>query len=378
MDLSLTTVQMNEGQRTDQFRELLQQEMSVLEQYATPMANGHGEYVRFPLVGKTEMEHRTQRYEQISADELDYGWRGVRPELFQKTLRRSTDDPLFQNGLGLGTSTDTAALSKAAARVKDPVLMGSYKDESTGSATKGYYRIKGVNSLSSAAVDGSPYKGGTTGGLLGDNYVGKQCTEKEAFPLFPLLMGGQASAYGDYTGEASTPVNMEKTNIIPVNYALKGTGADSNLTIDKVFAVIRAMEERYGAGQICMAITAKQKWNLISEDERLQNKNYGFQALRDGPIVDVLGVRFVTSNVIPVVNIGTEGSPKWVRINPAWRKEDLLYSVWDDMKITIRTPQMNNTIDEITTTATMGLGAGRARLETVIGVLCNDCPELNS
>ncbi len=373
MELTQSVIEMYEKTRTKMLREQLQKTTSVVAPYAQVVHGCNGKMYEFPFVGMTELNYRDSRMQEIDATELEFGKRFMKPNLFEKFLKFSTDDEKFLAGLPVNSTTMVTQLAHAAARAKDPLLLGTCLCVDNSSPVKGQYIIMpSGGGVFLDPTDGSPYKAGSTGGLLGDNYVGDMGTEKAVLPMQPYLMsGGLTTTYlTQYTGEASTALDFKRTNVIPCNWSEDGTATNTGLTVEKILAVIQAFEERYGFSggrKLCMAITPRQKRELI-QDERMQNKDFGFQALKTGCVNELLGIHFLVTDAVPMVNVGTAGAPQWVRACPVWRPEELLYGVWEDAKFYLRKP--DTYIDKMLVGVTLGLGACRTREETVLTVHC--------
>lgn len=372
MILDQSIVDMYEKSRSNQFLTALQQIHSVLEPFAQVVPVNNGKYFQMPAVGTTEVLRRSQRHEDIVAEELTYNNRAVKGEMFQKFLKRSTDDDQFLNNLPANLTQLSTELSHAAERAKDEVLMGTCRDANEDSATFGQYIIKTPTTLFATAVDGSPYKGGATGGLLGANYCGEDADEKVSLEWQPFVEGKKTALadWTKYTG--SMQLDLKRTNVVPVNYVKSGTPAASGFTLDKFLVAYQALQARYatqGGGQVCMAITHKQVLELMT-DEKFQNSLYGHQVLKTGFVDSLLGVKFLICDTLPLVNVGTTAAPKYVRVCPMWTRDNLVQGVWQNAKFRIIQP--DNKIDTMMVGVTFTLGAGRKREEAVVGILCDE------
>ena len=370
MRIAQTIIDMYEKTKTTQLKTALQKTSSDIQAYARPVEGCNGKMWQLPFVGTTEVNDRTTRHQDIVADELALGQRNMRPRLFEKFLAWSTDDPKFLAGLGFNTTTMVKELGNAANRAKDPVLMGTCLDKNTSSPTQGEYIIQKHNTMFTDAVNGSPYKAGTTGGLLGPNYVGEDgLIETVELPFQPYIEGrGLIEKYTDYT--ESTFVDLRRTNVIPVNFTLSGTpGNPTGLNEEKVIAGMNALKARYATGTICLGITYKQVIDLMT-NEKLQNILYGHQVLKNGLPESLMGVRLVITDSLPLVNIGTSAAPKYVRVCPMWVAEDLIYGVWENARFHMKQPDPK--IDTLWVGVTFGLGASRTREETVVSILCDE------
>ncbi len=347
----------------------LQQSESILRPFANVLSGCSGKSRVMPSIGNTKLNRRVQRHQPIQRDELGYGERQMRPELFEKALMTSSDDQALKGEFPQKMQDLIVELGDAALRSTDEVLLGTIYDD-----TLNDYVIKQHNSISATAKDGSPYQGGTTGGFFGDAYTGEDGTVKTPLPLQPYLTGtGLASLYTDYQGEAMTPLDFKKTNVIPVNWVESGQTTSTNLILDKILVAITCMEARHAhrkGDKLCLAITPKQKLQMMRW-EQMQNQDYGFQALRTGHINELLGVHILVTDMIPRVNVGTTADPHWVRALPMWKQSDLCFGVWQDTKC--RVTELDQThIDTLQVLITCGFGAGRKREESFLSILVDE------
>lgn len=371
MKIEKAIIDMYEKTRTQQLIEELQQKVSVLTPFAQVIHGCNGDMYQLPAIGSTELNRRTQRMQDIVATELKFGLRNMRPQLFEKFLKWSTDDEKFLASLPINATTMVTQLTNAAERVKDDVLLGTCVDLDESSDTYGEHIIQTPTSIMPDAEDGSPYKGGATGGLLGDNYVGKGGYEKEALPQQPYVRGeGLITTWDELTDDFD--IDTKKTNVVPVNYTPEGTLTPSGITIDKLLFAKTCMQARYalnGGGTLCMGITPQQAFEMMRM-EKLQNNDYGFQALKTGFVSPLLGIRFLITDSLPLVNVGTASAKKYVRVCPMWRSEDLIYGIWEDAKFHMRQP--DTSIDMLLAGVTFGMGAARTREETVLSIHCEE------
>lgn len=360
-----------EGTYTKMMRHQLQQQKSHIEPYATPVGKCNGKMYRLPFTFDTaEMNVRQQRYQKIVADEPVVTQRWMSKSLYERFRKMSTDDEKFLDNIPINAKAIIQSLTKAAVRVKDYELFGTIKDTREGSATRGFSIVRGVNTIDAAAVNGSPYKGGSTGGIFGDNYGGERGEIPIPLPIQPMLNSGTAPIE-EWTQFAKAAwLDKARTNVIPVNYKLGGTLEPTGMTIEKLVAVGACYMARYSEGGVIMGITPQQVMELQMED-KLQNSLYGFQSLRTGWVQELLGIHFVVTPAVPIVNIGTESAPKWVRACPVWRKEDLVFGIWEDAKFHVRPPVGDN-LDELLYGVTFGMGAARLTEETFLTVLCDE------
>lgn len=112
-----------------------------------------------------------------------------------------------------------------------------------------------------------------------------------------------------------------------------------------------------------MAITPWQMDDLLSL-EKLQNKNYGFETLKTGELNTFLGVKFLVTVDVPIVNIGD----KWVRACPMWVKRDVAFGVWQNIKSDI--VKLDEYWDTVLAKLEFGYGAGRLREESMMTIHC--------
>ncbi len=343
----------------------LQQSESLIKPFATILGSCRGKSRVMSTIGSTKLNRRVSRLQKITRDELNYGDRQIRPEFFDKALVISSDDEALKGDFAVKMMDLVTELSDASLRSTDEVLMGSVYDE-----TLKDYIIKTPTSLEITAKDGSPYQGGTTGGIFGDAYTGDDGTIKKALPMQPYIIGsGLTTTWEGYTGEGSTPLDFKRTNVIPANWVESGQPTSGNLTLDKILVAITCMESRHAirkGEKLCMAITPRQKLDMMRW-EKLQNQDYGFQALRTGHVNELLGINILVSDMIPRVNVGTTADPHWVRALPMWKQSDICFGVWQDTKCRI-TELDQDYVDATQVLLTCAFGAGRKREESVLSI----------
>jgi hypothetical protein len=167
-------------------------------------------------------------------------------------------------------------------------------------------------------------------------------------------------------------MDLRDGNVIPVNWVDTGTPADSGLTIEKLQAARLALILRHAiqpSTVVNMAVTPWQIMDLVKLD-KLQNNLYGFQALKDGWISNLLGIRFHVTVDVPIVNIGTPEAPKYVRACPMWLTEDVEFGIWKNPEFEIE--KLSGYWDTMMVSLQFAYGAGRKREETVIVVHCDE------
>jgi hypothetical protein len=252
-------------------------------------------------------------------------------------------------------------MKKAFARLLDQIVIGSVWDN-----TNKRWTIASAQS----AIDSktSFYNAKGIGGILGPCYVGENLVTPETMPMQPTLKGGELAA--DYTKYDGKNLDMENTSVIPVDYVPSGTKIVTSLTPEKIMALLEALQTRYAWNQgetINLAVPPSVLWAL-SRDERFMSKDNGFQMLKEGLISTLLGVRIVAFNNIPIVDVGATGSPKLAYACPAWKTEDVLFGLWEDVDIELVKPSTSYTKYIIS-----GMGAAgcaRKRNDTIITILC--------
>ena len=175
-----------------------------LEQYATPLHNCTGEYIKFQSRGSTTLERRKQRHEKIVWDELLLGQRRLFPVSFAKALGLSKDDEIFKGGLPITLQTLHDALREAATPVADRVFLGVEYDEAKRNCV-----------IASEGTELSPYKNdgsdgvnlvthdGHFGGIMGTMYAGQDGTTKVPLALHPFVNGAVANQYSAYKNDLS-------------------------------------------------------------------------------------------------------------------------------------------------------------------------------
>lgn len=371
MKIDQSLIETYEDKYTSMLQYQLEQTRSVLDPFVTTIADAKGEMYRMPTtVGSTELNRMEKRFQEANPDELTFGQRWMSQSYFEKFLHWSTIDPDFFVNLPINASLFVKALGDAVQRAKDYELLGTVRDKNPDSPTYKHVVVRQVDTLYNDAVDGSPYKGGSTGGFFGDNYCGKRGEVKVSMPIQPLLEGDTAPIENHTQFTKGSQLDYEKSNVIPFNFTSTGSVTASGLTLDKLMAVGEMAMSRFMEGQLIMAITPKQVADLRRE-EKLQKQDYGFQSLKTGWVQEIFGIKFVVTPAVPIVNVGTTASPKWVRACPVWRKEDLWFGTWSASKFHMR-PPTGKVIDEILAGVTLGIGAARTREESCIAVHCDE------
>ena len=369
MKINKSAIDMYAKTRTLTFVQELQKKTADLEGKCKLVNAGNGKMYQLPLHGTVEMGFRQKRKEEISSTELSYAYRNMLPLLMSKWLDYSTDDPLFLANLPINVTNGAKELANAAARMKDQILMGTWRDMVEGSPTYGEYVVRKHNTVHSGATDASPYKGGTTSGIFGDVYAGELANERISLPMQPVLMGAAepVATHSDY--KSGSVLNLRLTNVIPYHFVKSGTPKGSGLTLEKMAAAIQCFAARYANGTKYIAITPQQALDIMT-DEKFQNKLYGHCVIVNGLPASIMGVNVVITDTVPLVNVGTTEAPKFVRACPMWVGEDLIYGMWQNMEIRIR--QRDDMEDLLQVGARLGMGCARQREETFITIHCDE------
>lgn len=337
-----------------------------LDKFAMRLTDCTGEYKKFQTRGTTDMRRAKQRHEKVVWDEILLGQRRIFPVKFRRALGLSTDDEIFKGGLPVTLQTLHDALMEAAAPQADRVFLGvEYDAEKKNCVIAGEgtelspYKNDGSDGVNTVVHDGH------FGGIMGTMYAGSDGNTKISLPLHPVIGGSVAENYASYSSSLAG-LSLRDTNVIPVNYVKSGDPVESGLTIEKIRAARLAMVTRHAISsneEVCMAITPWQMDDLLSL-EKLQNKNYGFETLKTGEINTFLGVKFLVTVDVPIVNIGN----KWVRACPMWVKRDVAFGVWQNIKSDI--VKLDEYWDTVLAKLEFGYGAGRLREEAMMTIHC--------
>ena len=370
MIIDKTVLAMYSKTRTLTFVKELQKMTSDLQGKCKLVNAGNGKMYQLPLHGKTEMEFRKHRMEEINGTELNYAYRNMLPLLLSKWLDYSTDDPLFLANLPINVTNGAIELAHAAARAKDNILMGTWRDLVKGSPTFGEYIPRKHNTVNASATDGSPYQGGTTSGIFGDAYVGERGEERIPLVQQPVLMGAETpiSVHTDYTKGGQ--LNLRLTNVIQYNYVKSGSPTASGLNVDKMAAAIQCFAARNATGTKYLAITPQQALDIMT-DEKFQNKLYGHCVIVNGLPASIMGVQTVITDCVPLVNVGTAEAPKFVRSCPMWVGDDLIFGMWQNMEIRV-VQEQGRMEDLVRVGARLGMGCARVREETFVCIHCDE------
>lgn len=346
------------------------QQSAHLTQAAT-IVPGEGEFVKMQTRGTLNVGRRKKMYELKDPQEIQVGERRFHPVYFGGAGHISQDVLERKGSLPIGIATLQDALMEASAPHPDRVFLGVEPAEKDKAIT-----MDG-NCVICAETDKSIYKNDDTDmgmpqGLMGVNLVGKNGEIPEALPQQPLINGATAGEYDDYKNDLGG-LSTRGTNVVPVNYVSNGTPVESGLTVDKLQAIPLFYADRNIAvgTQYYMAITPRQAYDLITSD-KLNSQEYGFQLMKDGYnnryMTSLLGITFLITPDVPIVDINPSGTPKWVRACPVWRKQDVEFATWSSLKSEIEKVPLS--YDEWVVSVQFAYGAGRRRLNTVLTVHC--------
>ena len=332
---------------------------------------GEGEFVKMQTVGGLTMSRRKKRYELKDPQEITLGSRRFHPVFYGASARISKDDLTLKGRLPVTLATLQDALEVAASPIPDRVGMG------VDVATKAGEITMDENCVICNDTDKSVYYNGEDAmgqpqGIMGANLVGDNGSTYEYLPQQPMLNSAVASGYDAYATDLSG-LNPRHTNVVPVNYVETGTPEDSGLTIDKLLAIVKFYQMRHVSitDTFHMAITPQQMSDLLHID-KLQNNQYGFNVLKDVNgkkyMTSLLGITFHITPDVPIVDINPNGTPKWVRACPVWRKQDVEFGTWLSLDSEIE--KVNKSWDEWIVSLQFAYGAGRRRTNTILTVHC--------
>ena len=338
---------------------------------AATIVPGEGEFVKMQTRGTLTVGRRKKMYETKDPQEIQVGERRFHPVYFGGAGHISQDILERKGSLPVGISTLQDALAEASAPQPDRVLLGVEPAEKDKAIT-----MDG-NCVICAETDKSIYKNDDTDmgmpqGIMGVNLIGKNGDTPEPLPQQPLVNGALATGYDDYKTDLGG-LSTKLTNVVPVNYTSNGTPIESGLTVDKLQAIPMFYADRNVAigTQYYMAITPRQAHDLLTSD-KLNSLDYGFQLMKDGYnnryMTSLMGITFLITPDVPIVDINPGGEPKWVRACPVWRKQDVEFATWSALKTEVEKVPLS--YDEWVVSVQFAYGAGRRRLNTILTVHC--------
>lgn len=302
----------------------IQQDTSLVKPYVTLHPNCSGKSVSLPFHGKTDIREYTGRKVKLEWDELDFGERHIKKRKFYSSIPLSEDDKLDMDTLDLTASNVMAEQRNALQRTYDEVILGVGRKS-------GVYEIR-------TQADG------VCGGIFAPNYVGENGDELETLDL-----------------------TAGSSQVIPVDYAAKGTKTPAGMLIDKIAELrrrYRAMDvPRNLMNEIVVAISPSQEMDMILW-EQSQNRDYGFTSLTTGEVNKFLKCTFFVTNMLPV---DAEGN----RLCVAWLKSRVKFGPWKEATFRIEPrPEYVDVREQITVKAAMG--ATRLDNKTVFVLPCKE------
>lgn len=369
MELDNEFVQMVRETYRPQLITALQDTETVVQQFFTTIP-GTGKQVVMDGIGTTEMVPRQHRLEQKQLDtELLYGRRCLHGNMWRSTLVKSNDDDLTRAAFAANIADFIGEQRNALTRIYDATALGTVYSEELRD-----YIIKPAYDPSANPTDPTAmfYKNSAGEGLMGTNWTGENLNIPEKLPMQPVLADGSiATSYTDF--DTADNIDYAKSNVIPSLFVRTGTPTASGLTLEKIMTAGIMLESRHAmtSGEMyCMAITPQQKADLIMMD-KLQNGQYGFQSIKNGMVSELLGIKFLVTNKVPIVNVGTEEDPHYVRACPVWRPKDAVFATWMNPKFDV-VEHKESYYDLISSTVQVAIGAARKRVENVLTVHCEE------
>lgn len=334
----------------------LQQRTSKYKDYVTWLPGASGKRIEFNGRGTTEVDFRTQRFEEARPDELTFFKRSMLPVGIVKSMHYSDDDRTLAGDFSVASADFIEEMSNGFARKSDSLILGTVRNEER----KRWEIAQGTGG--GVTMPAGFYNGGAIGGILGPAYVGEHLNELETVSMEAATTKGEA-----YDG---SNLDWENTSVIPADYSSTGTPELSGITIDKLLAPIQAMEERDALEDnttINMAITPGMKTELMRMDE-FKNRDFGRSSFVHGFYDNFLNIRFLVTKQIPKVDVTINGQTKEVYACPVWRTEDIVAAWWEHVTFDIVRP--DRMIDEILIKAKASMGCTRRRHNTVMTVHC--------
>lgn len=363
--LDYNTVQMYQNGRSNIFIEALQQETAVLKGYVTMESVGKVKMHRIPVSGTREMRFREQRHEKISGTEDMFGWRTMRPVMFQDWDPISTDDPLFLDNLPINLTRIAKNQAAAAARATDGLIMGTVLNTDSSSPLFNQYVVRTATSVHADAVENSMYKGGTTSGVFGTAFGGEFGDVRHELVQQPYIVNKGLTTKWDDVVESSV-LDLRRSNVVHVSYGDSGSPVVCGMTPSKIKCAISMHRARKSKGRLVLCITHQQALDMM-EDEEFKNVLYGHQVMKNGLPDSILGVKLLITDHVPLVDVG---GGKFVRSCPMYAVDDLVFGMWEGAKFEIRQPE--DEVDTIWAGVTMTMGCTRRREESFVCIHCDE------
>lgn len=348
-----------------QLQEELQQTHKSYEPFVTNVGGCTGERVEFNGVGKLEADYRTQPFERKGdGQQLKFSKRWLMP-IAVKSLAMYTKDHFLRKGaFPVSAETFIKQMRNEFARQYDLAILGAKWDKDKN------YPI--LPTITDPNPKSNYYNGGALNGLLNTNWIGENGTVPENFGVQPMLASGELATSWDEL-ESLDDLDYDKTQVVPVNYADSGTLTEATgCSVEKILAALEMLESRMatnGDTMFNMAITPRQKYELMRSPYLNDEAKHGFSAIKNGFVSEILQVRFLVTPMVPVVDCG---GGKLARLCPVWKTEDLYVGMWDDFKMKAIDRTNDDFWDRYDITGEMSIGAARGRNESVMGILCAD------
>lgn len=326
MELTPDISKMFRVKQETKWNTVIQQDTELVKPFVTIHPGCRGKSVELPFHGKTRMKEYTGRLLKIEWSEMDFGKRHIKPRKFYDSIPLSEDDKLEMDTLDLRAADVMTEQRNALARMHDEVILGVTE------AADGSYRIRTQDD-------------GICGGVLGINYTGDDGSTVEAID----------TSEGSY-------------QVIPVDFAAKGTKTVAGMIIDKIAELRCRYQEinawRAGKGDdIVVAISPKQHRDMLLL-EQTQNRNYGFASLTNGEVNDFLGVKFLVTNMLPADDQAN-------RLCCAWLRSRIKFGPWKEAQFRIEArSEFVDVREQITVKA--ALGASRLDNKTVFLMPCKE------
>lgn len=247
----------------------VQQEVSIISEFARIRTGASGESYHWNIVDPSEAHLETNnRLGRTIVEEVDGFRRVVRPEIVRKTSILDPNDKVFLGKQAITTSDVLDVHRMALARTRDKVLIDSA------------YNI---------------------------NYGGK---------------------------DGHTPLALLESQKIPVDFASSGSAVKTGLTKQKLIRIRtmlkwnNVLSGKKDNDQLVMMVSPDQIEQLLNIDDLTDIQKMNVKALVDGEIDTALGIRFVTSNMLPR---DADGNTRCL----AYMKSGLNLFPWNNLKVRV-------------------------------------------
>ena len=283
----------------------IQQDTSTISPYVTLHPGCAGKSVAPPFAKGDKQHH-------------------IKKRNFCSSIPLFEDNKLDMDTLDLTASDIMGQQRQAVQRTFDEVILGVGEKN-------GLYQIR-------TQADG------VCGGIFAPNYTGENGDEIESLDL-----------------------SAGSSQVIPVDFAAKGTKTPAGMLIDK----IAELRRRYRAldvprnlmDEIVVAISPAQEMEMILW-EQAQNKDYGFTSLTTGEVNKFLKCTFLVTNMLPT---DAEGN----RLCAAWLKSRVKFGLWRDAQFRIEPCYQYIDIQELITVK-YAMGASRLDNKTSFVLPCKE------